>query len=160
MTWSQTVAIDETDWAICPHCWSNIEPCLARSTVARSSASITPAAESFRCSCGHAFAEDNPDYPKVGQPIRLDHDIKCVNCKRTIISTGVKRAAFVIIGAAVLGLVVGSVAFKAIFDIENATTAIVSSLMGVAGGIGFEIYARAEIQRRLAFLARESQRSS
>jgi hypothetical protein len=156
--WRQMVDADETDWALCPHCWSNIELCLARSTTARSSASMTPAAETFRCSCGHAFAQDNPDYPKFGQPIRLDRDIKCVKCKRTIIQVGPKMVAFVIVGGAVLGLVVGSIALKAIFGIESVAASIVASLVGVAAGIGFAVYARREVHGRLAFLASESAR--
>jgi hypothetical protein len=158
-TWSQTVAADETDWAICPQCWRHIEPNLVGSSGIRRQAS-TPAAEDFRCSgCGHPFAEDNPDYPKPGQAIRLDHAIKCVKCKRTIIETGVKRVAFFVVGGAFFGLFFGSIAFSAIFGIESSTSAIVSALMGVAAGIGFETYLRTEIQRRLTFLANESQRS-
>jgi DNA-directed RNA polymerase subunit RPC12/RpoP len=163
--WSQTVGVDETDWAICLQCWPHIEPYLKggpQGSTALRRRAPSPAAESFRCSdCGHEFAEDNPDYPKAGQPIRLHHDIKCANCKKTIVEAGrVKRGAFAIVGGAVLGLFVGSIAVKAIFGVESAAISIVCALAGIAAGIAFETYARADLHRRLAFLAAESAQRS
>jgi hypothetical protein len=88
------------------------------------------------------------------------HTLKCANpeCGATIVDFGnLSRLAIAIVIGAVVGLFAGGMVLK-ILGADETLQLVLGPLLGIGAAIAFEIWARADIRKRLAQVAAAARR--